>query len=122
MSIAAAQSSVFYEQVAREGRVFTVLDADEFLVFRIGDHEVVPFWSSRSRIETVQKRSPKYLAWKIEELPLAGFLEKTLALLQEENVRVGVNWAGDRLVGYDVPVAELRKTLEYWQKKVRDEG
>ena len=48
MSVAATQASKFYEQVIAEGRVFTVDDGEGYLVFPIGEIEVVPFWSSRS--------------------------------------------------------------------------
>ena len=60
MSVAAAQASKFYEQVVRDGLVFTFEDADGLLVFRTRDVEVVPFWSSRKRLEQIQKKMPKW--------------------------------------------------------------
>jgi hypothetical protein len=120
MSIAAAQASKFYEQSVKDGSVFTVLDEDSYLIFKIGSTEVIPFWSSRSRVEKVQVAHPKYAGFTISEIPLSEFLNETLPLLEEQNINVGVNWAGVRLVGYDIPVADLRTNIGYWRAKQHD--
>jgi len=120
MSVAATQASKFYEQVIAEGRVFTVDDGEGYLVFPIGEIEVVPFWSSRSRLVNIQKDNPKYEKWEISEEPLSGFLDKTLPLLDKEGIRVGVNWSGKRLNGFDISVPELRKNLQHWIDKKND--
>src|SRR5438094_2260412 len=60
MSIAAAQYDNFKEQVVNEGCVFTFTDNGEYVVFKPESGETVPFWSSRSRLETIQERFPKY--------------------------------------------------------------
>jgi hypothetical protein len=114
MSIAAAQASKFYEQCVKEARVFTVLDEDNFLVFKIGDKDVIPFWSSRSRVQKTQSVHPKYANYVISEISLSEFLNKTLLLLEEQRINVGVNWSGARLVGYDVSAAELRNNIDFW--------
>jgi hypothetical protein len=114
MSVAAAQASAFYEQVAREKLVFTFTDGDSYLVFRVRDKEVVPFWSSLSRIESVQGSHSKYAKFAISKIPLAKFLAKTSAQLEREDIRVGVNWSGESLTGYDVPVPDLKRNIEHW--------
>ncbi len=113
MSIAAAHATKFYEQVVSEGAVYTVEDSAEYLVFRIRDHDVVPFWSSDSRVRAIQDRNPKYRKWNLTRQPLAEFMSRTLPLLEREGIHVGLNWSGERLVGYDVSVQELRSTLEH---------
>lgn len=115
---AASQASAFYEQVARSGSVFTLLDDGHFLVFPIGKIEVVPFWSTRSRVEIVQKNHPKYRAWDCDQSGLDVFLERTLPDLEREGIHVGVNWSGARLTGYDLAVADLRKNLAYWRARI----
>jgi hypothetical protein len=122
MSIASAQAVAFYEQAARERRVYTILDDDNFLVFPIRDKEVVPFWSSRSRILRIQARTPKYKQWHINEIDLEEFMSKTLVQLEDEGIHVGVNWSGERLVGYDLSAPDLRANLDYWIKKVAGDG
>ena len=117
MSIAAAQASKFYEQAVLEGRVFTFTNAEEYLVFLIRDQDVVPFWSSRSRLESIRKIHPKYTNYSITEVPLSEFLQETLPLLESEGIHIGVNWSGKGLTGYDVSVHDLRRNLGYWIEK-----
>jgi hypothetical protein len=113
MSIAAAQASAFYEEAARHGSVLRVLEDDSFLVFPVDGKDVVPFWSTRSRVEKVQTGQSKFANYAISEIPLSEFLNATLAQLDEEHINVGVNWSGDRLVGYDMSVSDLRRNLEH---------
>ncbi len=117
MSISAAQASKFYEQSVCDGKVFTLESPEGFLVFPIRDIEVIPFWSSRSRVETIQSTMPQYSSYTIHEEPFTEFYEETLPWLEEQHIHIGVNWSGERLSGYDVAVSDLRTNLEYWMKK-----
>jgi hypothetical protein len=117
MSQAASQASTFYEEVASSRSVFTVLDNGNFLVFRVGEVDVVPFWSTRERLRRVQRDHAKYRSFDCDESDLAAFLEKTLPDFESEGVHIGVNWSGARLTGYDVSIPDLRKNLAYWQAK-----
>jgi hypothetical protein len=117
MTIAAAQASKFYEQVVAEDKVFTFMEDESFLVFPMKGTEVVPFWSSRTRLEKIQKTHPKYKSYEISELSLGEFLNRTLQQLEEEKLNVGVNWSGTRLVGYHISVPELRTNIAYWQSR-----
>lgn len=118
MSIAAAQASKFYEQVVRERAVFTFIDDGSFLVFSVRGHDVVPFWSSRTRLEKIQRQHAKYRGYACDELALTSFLEKTLPDLAAEGIAVGVNWSGEHLVGYDVSVPDMVANLDYWRTKL----
>jgi hypothetical protein len=117
VSVAAAQARTFYEQVVAEKTVFTVVEQGDMPVFPVGGHEAVPFWSSRSRIARVQELHPKYRRFEILQIDFATFLTETLGDLEEQGVSVGVNWSGERLGGYDLTVAELRRNLEYWRAR-----
>ena len=117
MSIAAAQASKFYDQVVRDGKVFTFLEDGEFLVFCIGNVEVIPFWSSRSRMIRIQETQPKYSRFAIDEIPFAEFHAKTLKQLEDEGISVGLNWSGPNLTEYDNAVKDLRKCLVYQLEK-----
>ncbi len=119
MTVAAAQAAKFYEQVVAESHVFTFLDEGSFLVFPIHGYEVVPFWSSRTRLESIQRNHPKYRAFVPDEIALETFLGDTLEQLEAEAIRVGVNWSGKRLGGYDLTVADLRRNLEYWKSRIQ---
>jgi hypothetical protein len=71
-------------------------------------------------VEQVQVSHPKYAGFTISEIPLSEFLNETLPLLEDQNINVGVNWAGVRLVGYDISVADLRTNIGYWISKHHD--
>jgi hypothetical protein len=120
MSIAAAQFSQFKEQAVREGKVFTFTNGGEYLVFSVDGKEVIPFWSSQRRTETIQKSFPKYRAYEITEMSLAEFLQ-WLPQLSQEQIHIGTNWSGKRLVGYDVSAQHLLAGLDYWMKRSSNE-
>lgn len=107
MSVAALHYHKFADQVAREQRVFTFTRDDELLVYPVRGNQVVPFWSSQSRMETVLERFPKYRAFTVTEMSLGEFYD-WLKQLEEEGILVGVNWSGRRLAGYDSTVADVR--------------
>ncbi len=117
MTVAAAQAQQFYKQVASEKNVFTFLDDGSYLVFKVRDVEVVPFWSSSMHLGRVQKAHPKYRNYTRDEIPLHTFLAETLPRLREEKISVGVNWSGTRLTGYDIPASDLEVNLRYWLSK-----
>lgn len=117
MSTAAAQYDKFREQVVVEERVFTFTDGGELLVYPVRTGETVPFWSSRTRLETIQRRLPKYRQWQITEISLGEFWRR-LDQLERERVQVGMNWSGDNLTGYNVAVADLRTGLQYWMDRL----
>ncbi|MDB5335075.1 MAG: hypothetical protein JWN70_694 [Planctomycetaceae bacterium] len=119
MAIAAAQAQKFYEQVTAERRVFTFLNDDSFLVFKVGSLEVVPFWSSATRLDSIMKTHPKYREYTTDESTLEHFLATTLPLLHQEKINIGVNWSGTRLTGYDISASDLQKNLNYWLSQQR---
>src|SRR5688500_12415779 len=113
MGFSSLQYDTFREQVVREGKAYTFTDEEDLLIYRTATGETVPFWSSRSRVETVQKRFPKYRQWQIAEIEFRDFW-RHLDQLEREGIQVGVNWSGKQLEGYSVPVADLREALRYW--------
>ena len=71
----------------------------------------MPYWSSRTRAQRaadiwgadLRPISVSLETWKDEDLPeLAG-----------EGYRVGINWTGPRLVGWDFTVAEVLNRLAH---------
>lgn len=117
MTISSAQASKFYEQVVTDGRVFTFLAEGSFLVFPMHDGEVVPFWSSLTRLTRIRSLHPKYRRYEIDEIPLSKFLGNVVPQLAAESIRIGVNWSGKRLSGYDISADELRTNIQYWIDK-----
>ena len=117
MSNAASQASDFYKTVVMNGVVFTFQDDDGYLVFPVDSREVVPFWSSAARCQTVQAEHSKYAKFSITEESLADFMDTTLTLFESERIYVGVNWSGKRLIGYDVSAGDMRENLTCWLNK-----
>src|SRR6478672_11072461 len=111
MSIAAAQYDKFREQVVADERAFSFTDGGELLVYPVA-RETVPFWSSRSRLETIQERLPKYQQLQISEFSLLEFW-RLLERLERQDISVGVNWSGAKLVGYNVSAQSLRASLRH---------
>ncbi len=116
MSIAAAQYDKFKKQIIKEGKVYSFTQDDEYLVYPMADKEVIPFWSSKDRLQQIQERYPKYQGYAITELTFDEFY-KWLPTLKDDNVSIGVNWSGERLIGYDVDADELVKSLDYFRNK-----
>lgn len=116
---AASEASKFYEEVVASRTVFTLLDEGDFLLFMINGLEVVPFWSTESRIAVVQKNHPRYRRFACDKIELEAFLERTLPELQVEGIHIGVNWSGTRLTGYDISVPDLVQNLSYWQARTK---
>lgn len=116
MTIAAAQYAKFKEEIVNEGYVYTFTENRNFLVFPVNRHEVIPFWSSRKRLEKIQEEHPKYQKYEISQMDFEMFYN-WLPQLAQDKIHIGVNWSGAKLLGYDVPAADLKEGLDYWVEK-----
>ena len=122
MTVSALHANAFYEQAAKGGFLYTFWHEAGFLVFPVGGNEVIPFWSSRSRIERVQIEHPKYANYSVSEIPIADFLTRMLARFEKEGYRVGVNWSGKNFVGHDVSVADIKRNIGHYLHKAINEA
>ena len=102
MTIAGINAAEFYREATREGRVWTIRDAGGFPAPQGDGARAMPFWSSRARVERVIERVPAYRDFDPFEIDLAGFMGRWLPGLDRDGLKVGVNWSGDRAMGYDV--------------------
>jgi len=109
MTQAASQAAAFFRDVARTGHLWTVTDARGMPTSK----DVMPFWSSQSRVKRIIARVPAYAGFEPCELMLADFLEQWLPDLERDSIRVGANWSGTRAVGYDYLPHEVRQRLEW---------
>ena len=111
MTVSSAQYHKFVEQAIRHGEVFTFTEGGEYLIYKVHDHEVIPFWSSRARVDTAQQRHEKYRKYEISQLALDRFL-RWLPNMAEEHICIGVNWSGKNLTGYDLPANDVLARFE----------
>ena len=116
MTVAAAQYHDFARQVSAGGGVHTFVSNGEYLVFNIDGREVVPFWSSSSRLDRVVAMHPKYAAYERQVMPLSEFLD-WLPELEAQGIHIGVNWSGAKLTGYDVEASRLAALIDHAQTR-----
>lgn len=102
MSVTGINAADFYREVTSNGRVWTIRDAGGFPAPQGDGGRAMPFWSSRGRVERVIARVPAYRAFDPFEIDLAAFIGRWLPGLERDGLKVGVNWSGDRAMGYDV--------------------
>ena len=55
---------------------------------------------------------PAYAGFRPKELTLEEFQTRWLDGLERDGLLVGINWSGDRAVGYDVEPRLVREWLE----------
>lgn len=111
MSIAAVHYTKFAQQVSRDRVVYSFSEDGQFLVFKGDGRDVVPVWSSVTRLQRIQKELPSYQKYDATGMPLDDFLA-WLPQLEQQAMRLGVNWAGRNLIGYDVEPGEVRALLD----------
>ena len=117
MSQSGSQASVFYREVAANRIVWTIRDAEGFpQPLNSEGRRAQPCWSSRARVEKIIASVPAYAAFSPVEVELTVFLHRWIPGLTKDGVLVGVNWSGERVVGYDVEpqsvAASIQRCLE----------
>lgn len=112
MSAASLLYNQFKQEVVQDGKVYTFTKSGEYLVHPLDKREIIPFWSSRVRMEKTQHSDEKYRDYKISEMSLTEFLE-WLPELNQQGIQIGANWSGSPLGGYDVSVDNLLAGLKH---------
>ena len=117
MSASASQAAAFYRDVAEKKVLWTVRDADGFPAPKGSDGaRAQPFWSSRSRVETIIKKVPAYSGFTPVEISWEDFVRKWVPGLSKDGLKVGVNWSGSRAIGYDLNPEDAQKNIETLMK------
>jgi hypothetical protein len=112
MSVAAAQAEAFYTETLTLRAVWGVEDAGGIPAPKTPDgYRAMPFWSKRSRAERITKNVPAYAGMEPFEITLDEWRESWLPGLEQDGLRVGLNWSGQGAVGYDLPVANVLRNL-----------
>lgn len=109
----AANSARFFTEVIRGGALWTVRDAAGIPApMNVDGERAMPFWSLRSRAERVRDVSPEYHSFEVVSISLDGFRTNWLPGLSRDGLKVGVNWAGVRAIGYELSPEEVETRLE----------
>ena len=113
MSIAAAHAHAFYKQVAKERKVWTIRDEGGFPAPKNRDGvRAQPFWSSLSRVEKIIKNVPAYNDFEPYELNWESFRDRWLPGLKKDGLLVGVNWSGNKAMGYELDSDWVEEAVE----------
>jgi len=115
VSQAASQAAMFYREVAREGRVWSLRDTGGIPAPQGDAGRSMPFWSSRRRVETIINNVEAYTGFEPFDIPLVEFLQAWLPGLERDGLKVGVNWSGARAVGYDVDPTTVALAIRHAQ-------
>ena len=112
MSQSGRQAAAFFTEIARHRIVWYVRDDQGSPTPKTSSGErCFPYWSSRTRAQRaadiwgngLRVASESLPTWQTEDLPE----------LAAEGYRVGINWTGPRLVGWDFTVAEVQNRLAH---------
>jgi hypothetical protein len=88
-------------------------DSQGFPVYRNpGGEEVIPFWSSRTRVLSIQKQVPKYAQFEPQGIDWGDFVRDWVPDLIKGGMRIGLNWSGARALGYDRDPGGVAESVE----------
>ena len=103
MSLSGAHRAAFRREATQEGQVFAIRDPEGFPAPAGDDgRRAVPFWSKPTRAQLIVKHVPAYGGFEVVPIPVEEWLSTWMTRLQQDNLLVGVNWAGAKATGYDL--------------------
>lgn len=110
MSQSGSQAAAFFREVAGHRTVWFVRDDDGMPSSRTSSGErACAYWSSRARAERAAEIWGNGL--RVESFTLDFWRGEELPALAGEGFRVGINWTGPRLTGWDFAVDEVLNRL-----------
>jgi hypothetical protein len=119
MTQSSLQANAFYSDVAKNKKVWSVSDESGVPVpLGDGGKRAMPFWSSLARVQKVVETVESYYGFETFEISWEVFRDRWLKGLEKDGLLVGVNWGGEKLVGYDVEPAIVREVIEMQINKV----
>ncbi|MFG3142774.1 DUF2750 domain-containing protein [Streptomyces sp. NPDC048211] len=105
-----AQAAAFFREVALTRTVWWVRDDDGSPApVSSSGQRAFPYWSSEARAQHAAKIwGPKF---RVVSTPLDRWQSSDLPDLAKDDFRVGINWSGQRLTGWDFTVGEVVNRL-----------
>ncbi|WP_428429278.1 DUF2750 domain-containing protein [Pararhizobium sp.] len=112
MSVTAAHTARFFDEIVAHGTVWSIRDDDGFPTSTspLGE-TAMPFWSSDSRAQKVIDNVSAYRGFKTSRLALSEFVDRWLPGLERDGLFVGINWSGKRATGYDMTPETVRNRI-----------
>jgi hypothetical protein len=107
-SICAAQAAAFRRELRTADRVWTLIGDGQYIAPHKPDGtRAMPFWSRESRAQKVASRVPAYHGLDVHPIPLTYWFGDFVPWLGAEGILLGINWSGERAVGYDVTASTM---------------
>ena len=108
VSQAASQAAIFYRDVAKNLRLWTVEDDDGVPAPKNREGtRCMPLWSSQGRVEKIIKTAPAYSTFRPLEMSWDAFILEWAPDIAHNGMLVGVNWSGSHALGYDLDPRDL---------------
>ena len=112
MTLAASRAQRLAKAIASNNCVFTFLDDGHFIIYPTIDGDVIPLWESDVACKKLVMNIPKYSKYQISKIE-GKELADLFTRIGKDGIKVGANWYGKGLTGYNYPVAELIKMIDY---------
>ncbi len=113
MTQAGSQAWAFYREVAKNQKVWTIRDQGGFPAPKNREGKrSQPFWSSLSRVQTIIKKVPAYSGFEPYEISWDDFCNKWVPGLSKDGLLIGVNWSGDKALGFDLEPKQVQTSIE----------
>ncbi|MFD5633339.1 DUF2750 domain-containing protein [Streptomyces sp. NPDC127077] len=110
MSQSGSQAAAFFRDVSRSGVVWLVRDDDGMPTHLAADGtRSLPFWSTSARAQRAAKIWGNGL--RVESLSLDIWRDRELPDCARDGLKIGINWSGPRLVGWDLTPQEVLNRL-----------
>lgn len=112
MSTSGAQAAAFFRDVVQTNVVWWVRDDDGSPApISSTGQRAFPYWSSEARARRAAKLwGPQF---RVSSMPLSHWRSAELPELDRDGFRVGINWSGPRLIGWDFTVSEVVTRLAH---------
>lgn len=113
MTQSSLQANSFYSDVAKNKKLWGIRDKSG-IPAPLGDggKRAMPFWSSLARVQKIIETAEAYNGFETFEITWEVFRDRWLNGLEKDGLLVGVNWGGEKVVGYDVEPAIVRESIE----------
>ena len=123
MSQAASQAAAFYRDVALSQVVWTIEDDGGIpCPVSTSGSRSMPLWSSLARVQRMIKVVPAYSAFRPLSIPWPKFVTAYVPDLSRDGVLCGVNWSGQRAVGYELSPQDLLRNVGFAERSLSAPG
>ncbi|WP_393061764.1 DUF2750 domain-containing protein [Streptomyces sp. LN549] len=110
MSQSGSQAAAFFRDVRKSGMVWLVRDDDGMPTSLSTDGtRSLPFWSTSARAQRAARVWGHGL--RVESMPLNTWRDRELPDYVRDGLKIGINWSGPRLVGWDFTPTEVLNRL-----------